>query len=558
MSSLYYVTIAEGMSLNDLVTELYNPTSDTLREKLINDIEQANYNVNLPDPVHMRGVSWDPEFTFTAENNKIFVPDPSLSQEELMDLDTDNIQEVVPIDPNLVIGASDAPDATSEAPILQQSPLVSDLGAESEPGSDPEPDSDPEIYAQLHSSGWQGGSPEAEVLVDTTPAEMDTHTVVAGESLWLIARDHYGLDSTEQAGELQNAVDKIIEVNGFDPQSATYIHPGDEIKLPPAESFTDRELGADWNAMNDIAGLNADGEFVSPENAPAVQSISNEFAQAAAPQTDNVLIIDHGKIFHGPSDERLTDITADAKDQVLTSGSIDNVTAQQLGHVMNASGNPEVGVVKDVDGPVPGLLNNNSYSLWYDAQTEQFTVIGEDVRKQIENGNIEGTGLTEEQAERYMAARQATHPYLQDQNTDLDNIGEAIGDMEVLKDQIEATNMQGLELDPSKGTVPARIELERGAEIKLISPEGRVIDTLDQADLDKIGDSAQIQMAPNGTDYLVEFDNGSTTLVSEESLNIPPREFEAATQRLEEQQQTMASTQDQIQPTASNQGMTLG
>ena len=524
MPSLYYVTVVDGMTLDDLITELYNPTSDALRDKIRDDIANVNNDVTLTDPEYnLRGrVLEQPDFTFTADNNQVFVPDPYLSPEELMNLDTDNdIQGVETVDPNIVIG-----DRKSIKQALEQNPASS-------------------------------ASPSGPVE-NASPAEMDTHTVVAGESLWLIARDHYGLDSPEQAGDLQNAVDKIIEVNGFDPQSATYIHPGDEIKMPPAESFIDRELSGDWNAMNDLAGLTQDGQFVSPENAPAMQSLSDEFEQAAAPQTDNVLIIDHGKIFHGPSDERLTDITADAKDQVLTSGSIDGVTAQQLGHVMNASGNPEVGVVKDIDGPVQGLFNNNSYSLWYDAQTEQFTVLGEDVRNQIENGNLEGTGLTEEQAERYMAAREATHPYLQDQNIDLDNIGEAIGDMEVLKDQIEATNMQGLGLDPSQAVVPARIELERGAEIELVSPEGRVLDTLDQSDLDMIGNSAQIQMAPNGTDYLVEFDNGSTALVSEESLNIPQNEFEAAAQRLQEQQQAMAPTQEQTQPTVSNQGATLG
>jgi nucleoid-associated protein YgaU len=83
--------------------------------------------------------------------------------------------------------------------------------------------------------------------------ENTTVTVKKEDELWNISRDYYDLEDSDRTG-IQNAVNHVAYLNGFNEEQAHKILPDQKVLMPSKESLKGEVPSLDWEKMDRLAG----------------------------------------------------------------------------------------------------------------------------------------------------------------------------------------------------------------------------------------------------------------------------------------------------------------
>jgi LysM repeat protein len=114
----------------------------------------------------------------------------------------------------------------------------------------------------------------ANAVAASPPPDYTEYDVKKGDSLWKIAKEHYGLTDDKA---IQDAVDKIAFTNGKGQGTdANRIHPGETLRIPDSPVKGENDSTLNWKALD--AEVKAGTVFrqhfgnaahaVTPENVP--------------------------------------------------------------------------------------------------------------------------------------------------------------------------------------------------------------------------------------------------------------------------------------------------
>ena len=309
----------------------------------------------------------------------------------------------------------------------------------------------------------------------------------------------------------------------FDPQTTFDMPVGTILRIPPtAQAANLPRTPAQEKILEQISDYEEPGD-------PEVQvTADTETQDPADPEAQTRILVtktpiqidDEGRIFRDGQD-----ITAQAKDMNITNVSLDPEIEAQLLAVYEASGSPPEGIVKDMQGEVEGGIgfNDNDYSIWYRVENGavKIEIIGENNRHQMVNrDNLDQGGLSIQDAEQFMSARDATPRKILDNDTSFDEISSEIEDLEqrrvVTQQRVDAAG-QGQDA-MIEGEPSITVTIPRGAELELLTKQGRQVDNLEKNDIDSMGRSVTLQQTADGEGYLLQFSDDRVVLISEDSF----------------------------------------